>query len=75
MVVGYNFQYLLRAKNKTRTIFFAHAVTAIVSLVIGKPLVTHFGAFGIVSGLIAINIIAQVIYALAFLPGWRKRAT
>lgn len=61
LVVTYCLQYLLRALEHTKPIFWANTVTAMFSLLCGGYFIGTFGVIGITYGLFVIQIIVQII--------------
>jgi O-antigen/teichoic acid export membrane protein len=64
----------LRTIEQTKSIFWAHLVTAIFSIISVYPLITYFGLIGVMIGLLTIVVIRIAILAVSLFYQLRKLA-
>jgi O-antigen/teichoic acid export membrane protein len=62
----------LRTIERTKSVFVAHLVTAIISVVSVYPLITYFGMVGVMIGLLTIVVIRIAILAVSFFNQLQK---
>jgi O-antigen/teichoic acid export membrane protein len=62
----------LRTIERTKSVFVAHLVTAIISVVSVYPLITYFGMVGVMIGLLTIVVIRIAILAFSFFNQLQK---
>jgi O-antigen/teichoic acid export membrane protein len=62
----------LRTIERTKSIFWAHLVTAIISVASVYPLIAYFGMVGVMIGLLMIVVIRIAILAVSFFYHLRK---
>lgn len=60
--LGYPLRYAIRTMEKTKIIFWSFIASAIFSISCAYPIITHFGLYGVVAGLMITQMISFVIY-------------
>ena len=63
--VGMGYRFAIRAIENTRIIFIAYVASSAFSLIMAKPLLSHWGIDGVLIGLIATQLIMQGCFHIA----------
>jgi O-antigen/teichoic acid export membrane protein len=60
--LGYPLRYAIRTMEKTKIIFWSFIASAAFSISCAYPIISHFGLYGVVAGLMITQLITFVIY-------------
>lgn len=63
--IGTIYRFIIRTVEMNDTILISYIITTIFSVLVAKPIIIHFGAIGVIIGLLSTQVIAIAIFTYA----------